>query len=127
MIDSWRDGPHGPLLDRLFWESAYTRLAFLKPEALRDEVEDQFTDIHYRWRALPTLTREIAENAEGLADMSEADFERFAVLQQEVASVGLKQDTDDAAMRDAKQRFQDTLARLKKEPLSKGRRRGSGR
>jgi len=127
LIASLRDGPHGPLLDRLFWESAYTRLAFLKPEALRDEVEDQFTDILYRWRALPTLTREIAENAEGLADMSEADFERFAVLQQEVASVGLKQDTDDAAMRDAKQRFQDTLARLKKAPLSKGRRRESGR
>ncbi|ODR98048.1 hypothetical protein AUC68_11135 [Methyloceanibacter methanicus] len=125
LITTLRDGPHGPLLDRLFWESAYSRMAFLKPEAPREEVEDQFTEILYRWRALPTLTREIAENAESLADMSEAEFERFAVLQQEVASVGLKQDTDDAAMRDAKQRFEDTLARLKKSPLSKGRRRES--
>ncbi len=59
--------------------------------------------------------------------MSEAEFERFAALQQEVASVGLQHETDDAPMRDAKQRLQDTLARLKNEPPARGRRRENRR
>ncbi len=98
-------------------ESLFTRL--LRPEAPRDEVIDQFTDVIYRWRAL-TLTREIAESAESIAEMSEAEFERFAALQQEVASVGLQHETDDAPMRDAKQRLslRTALARLKNEPPS---------
>lgn len=127
LLGDLREGPHGPLLDRLFWESPFTRLAFLRPEAPRDEVIDQFTDVIYRWRALPTLTREIAESAESIAEMSEAEFERFAALQQEVAGVGLQHETDDAPMRDAKQRLQDTLARLKNEPPSRGRRRENRR
>lgn len=122
LIEGLRDGPHGPVLDRLFWESHHARHAFLKPEMPRDEVTEQFTDMLYRARALPTLTREIVESADAIAEMSEAEYDRFAALQQEVASVGLKQDTDDAAMRDAKQRFQDTLARLKKSPIARGRR-----
>ncbi len=123
LIAKLRDGPDGDLLDRLLLQSHHARHAFLKPEMPRDEVEEQFADMLYRWRALPTLTREIAESAEAIAEMSEAEFERFAALQQEVASVGLKQDTDDTAMRDAKQRFHDTLARLKSAPPAKGRRR----
>ena len=123
LIAALRDGEQAALLDRLFSESPFARLAFLRSETPREDVEAQFTDLIYRWRALPTLTREIAENAEDLAEMTEAEFERFATLQQEVASVGLKHETDDAAMRDANQRFQDVLARLKKEPLSRGRRR----
>jgi len=123
LIAKLRDGPDGTLLDRLFLESHHARHAFLKPHMPRNEVEEQFAEMLYRWRALPTLTREIAESAEAIADMSEAEFERFAALQQEVASVGLKQDTDDTAMRDARQRFQDTLARLKSAPPAKGRRR----
>lgn len=127
LLEALREGPHGPLLDRLFRESPFTRLAFLRSDAPRDEVIDQFTDVIYRWRALPTLTREIAESAESIAEMSEAEFERFAALQQEVASVGLRHETDDAPMRDAKQRLQETLARLKNEPPSRGRRRENRR
>ncbi|MEM7191562.1 MAG: DNA primase [Pseudomonadota bacterium] len=120
LIATLREGPNGAQLDHLFWESPYVRCAFLNPETPRDEVENFFTDILYRWRALPALTREIAESAEAIADMSEAEFERFAALQQEVASTGLKHESDDTAMRDSKQRFEDMLARLKKRPLSKG-------
>ena len=76
----------------------------------------------YRWRALPTLNRELDESATDLADMSEAEFERFAALQQQVASIGQHHEADDAGERDANKRFQEMLARLKREPLSKGRR-----
>ena len=44
---------------------------------------------------------------------SEAEFERFAVLQQQVASVGSQHDGDDAGDREAKKRFEETVARLK--------------
>ncbi|MEM8644348.1 MAG: DNA primase [Pseudomonadota bacterium] len=123
LIAALRDGPHGALLDRLLSESHHVRHTFLKAETPREEVEEYFADMLYRWRALPTLTREIAESADAIANMTEAEFERFAALQQEVASVGLRTDTYDAAMRDSKKRYEDTLARLKKKPLSKGRRR----
>ncbi|MGD8529160.1 MAG: DNA primase [Methyloceanibacter sp.] len=123
LIVKLHDGPHGALLDKLLLESHHARHAFLKPEMQRDEVADQFADMLYRWRALPALTREITENAESIAEMSEDEYERFAALQREVASVGVQQDTDDATMRDATQRFQETLARLKKKPPAKGRRR----
>ena len=45
--------------------------------------------------------------------MTEAEFERFAVLQQQVASVGSQHAGDDAGDRDAAKRFQETVARLK--------------
>jgi DNA primase len=85
-------------------------------------VEAQFTDVIYRWRALPTLNREIEESALDLAETSEDDFERFVALQQQVASIGQHHEADDAGERDANKRFQDMLARLKREPLTKGRR-----
>ena len=122
LIAKLRDGPHGKLLERLYWDSPFKRVAFLQPETPQAEVETQFADVIYRWRALPTLNREIAESADHLAEMSEAEYERFATLQQEVASVGLHHEADDAGERDANKRFQEMLARLKKEPLSKGRR-----
>ena len=117
-----RDGPHAKLIERLFWESPFQRLAFLQPDTPQADVEAQFTDVIYRWRALPTLNREIAESAEHLAEMSEAEFERFVTLQQEVASIGLHHEADDAGERDANKRFEEMLARLKREPLAKGRR-----
>ena len=122
LIAKLRDGPHGKLLERLFWESPFKRVAFLQPETPQADVEAQFADVIYRWRALPTLNREIEESADHLSEMSEADYERFATLQQEVASVGLHHEADDAGERDASKRFQEMLARLKKEPLSRGRR-----
>jgi DNA primase len=117
-----REGPHAKLLECLFWYSPYMRVAFLQPGVPEKEVQAQFADVLYRWRALPTLTREIEESATHLAEMSDEEFERFATLQQEVASVGLHHDSDDAGERDANKRFQEMLARLKKEPLTKGRR-----
>lgn len=122
LVEKLLQGPHAKLLERLFRESPFTRIAFLQPETPAAEVETQFADVIYRWRALPTLNREITEGAEHLSEGSEDEFQRFATLQQEVASVGLHHEADDAGERDANKRFQDMLARLKKEPLSKGRR-----
>jgi DNA primase len=122
LIAKLRDGPHAKLLERLYWDSPFKRVAFLQPETPQADVETQFADVIYRWRALPTLNREIAESADHLSEGSEDEFERFATLQQEVASVGLQHEGDDAGERDANKRFQEMLARLKKEPLSKGRR-----
>jgi DNA primase len=122
LIAQLRDGPHAKVLERLFWESPFKRVAFLQPETPQADVEAQFTDVLYRWRALPTLNREIAESANHLAEMSDAEYERFTTLQQEVASIGQHHEADDAGEGEANKRFQEMLARLKKEPLSKGRR-----
>jgi DNA primase len=116
------EGPHAKLLERLFRDSPFKRVAFLQPEAPAADVEAQFADVIYRWRALPTLSRELAESADHLAEMSEAEYERFIALQQQVAGVGLHHEADDAGERDANKRFQEMLARLKREPLAKGRR-----
>ncbi|MGH6736647.1 MAG: DNA primase [Methyloceanibacter sp.] len=116
------EGRHGALFERLMRESPYARVAFLQPETPSDQVEAQFADVIYRWRALPTLNKELAESADQLADMSEAEFERFAALQQQVASVGQHHEADDAGERDANKRFAETVARLKAEHLKRGRR-----
>jgi DNA primase len=113
---------HAKLLDRLCKESPFRRLAFLQPDSPPPEVEAQFADLIYRFRALPSLGRELAEGADRLADMSEAEFERFAALQQQVASVGLHHKADDAGERDAAKRFEETVARLKQENAQRGRR-----
>jgi DNA primase len=122
LITVLQEGPHGKLLERLYRESPFMRVAFLQPETKPAEVETQFADVIYRWRALPTLNRELAESALDLAETSEDDFERFVALQQQVASIGQHHEADDAGERDANKRFQDMLARLKREPLTKGRR-----
>jgi hypothetical protein len=75
----------------------------------------------YRFRALPSLSRELAEGADRLADVSEAEFERFAKLQQQIASVGLRHAADDAGEREAAKRFQETVARLRQEHFSSAR------
>ncbi|MGH6866290.1 MAG: DNA primase [Methyloceanibacter sp.] len=115
-------GPQAELLDRLSRESPFKRVAFLQPESPPGETESQFADLLYRWRALPTLTRELQDGADHLAEMSEAEFERFAALQQQVASVGQQHDGDDAGERDAAKRFEETVARLRQGPLQRGRR-----
>ena len=122
LMERLRDGPQGKLLERLFWDSPYTRVAFLQPETPEATVAAQFADVLYRWRALPTLNQEIEESAHSLAEMSEAEFDRFATLQQELASVGLKHEADDAGEREAGKRFEEMLARLKKRPPARGRR-----
>ena len=122
LVEKLLQGPHAKLLERLFRDSPFKRIAFLQPETKQSDVTEQFADVIYRWRALPTLNRELSESATDLADVSEAEFERFATLQQQVASIGQHHEADDAGERDAAKRFQDMLARLKREPLSKGRR-----
>jgi len=115
----------GELLAELSRESAFKRVAFLNPESPQGEVEEHFADLIYRFRALPSLTRELQEGADHLADVTEAEFERFAQLQQQVASVGSQHAADDAGDRDATKRFQETVARLKQEHASAQRGRRS--
>jgi len=122
LIAVLQESPHAKLLERLFRESPFMRVAFLQPETKPADVEAQFADVIYRWRALPTLNRELEESALDLAETSEDDFERFVALQQQVASIGQHHEADDAGERDANKRFAETVARLKREPLTKGRR-----
>ncbi len=103
----------GKFYGELTRDSAFTRLAFLDPACPKPEVEAQFGDLIYRFRALPSLTRELAQGADRLADASEAEFERFAALQQQVAGIGNQHAADDAGDRDAAKRFEETIARLK--------------
>jgi len=113
---------HGKFFAQLLRGSAFKRVAFLDPACPRQEVQERFADLIYRFRALPSLTRELEQGADRLADMSEAEFERFAELQQEVASVGSQHAADDAGDREASKRFEETIARLKGANI--GARRG---
>src|SRR5581483_5630998 len=74
--------PHAKLLARISRESAFKRIAFIQPEREAEEVQAQFADLIYRFRALPALSKELAEGADHLAEVSDAEFERFAALQQ---------------------------------------------
>jgi DNA primase len=118
LADMLRASSHAKLFERISRESVFARVGFLRAETPPAEVEEQFADLIYRFRALPSLNRELEESAERLADMSEAEFERFAALQQQVASVGTHHSLDDAGDRDAAKRFQETVARLKHEHVS---------
>ena len=113
---------YGKLFTQLSRDSAFKRVAFLSPDFAEADVEEQFADLIYRFRALPNLNRELQESADRLAEVTEAEFERFAQLQQQVASVGSQHAADDAGDRDAAQRFHETVARLKGERLERGRR-----
>ncbi|HET9934958.1 MAG TPA: DNA primase [Methyloceanibacter sp.] len=104
---------HGKFFAELLRDSAFKRVGFLDPESPKDEVEAQFADLIYRFRALPNLTRELAQGADRLAEASEAEFERFAALQQQVAGIGNQHAADDAGDRDAAKRFEETIVRLK--------------
>jgi DNA primase len=115
LLDALNAGPHAKLFARLSRESAFRRIAFLKPETERAEVEAQFADLIYRFRALPALSKELAEGADHLAELSEAEFERFAALQQQVASVGNQHAADDAGDRDAAEKFKEKIAQVMRE------------
>ncbi len=106
---------HGELLDRLAHNSAFKRLAFLQPETPREEVEEPFADLLYRWRALPALEREVWDAAPDLAGLSEAEFEHFAELQQQVANAGSRHAADDAGDREAEERFKAKIAEVLRE------------
>jgi DNA primase len=115
LLDVLEASPHAKLLARLARESAFKRIAFLQPETPREDVEAQFADLIFRFRALPALSKELEEGADHLADLSEAEFERFATLQQQVASVGNQHAGDDAGDRDAGERFKDKIAEVLRE------------
>jgi DNA primase len=115
LLDALNASPHAKLFARLSRESAFKRIAFLRPETERADVEAQFADLIYRFRALPALSKELAEGAEHLAELSEAEFERFAALQQQVASVGNQHASDDAGDRDAAERFKEKIAQVMRE------------
>jgi DNA primase len=106
---------HAKLFARLSRESAFKRIAFLQPGTERADVEAQFADLIYRFRALPALSKELAEGADHLAELSEAEFERFATLQQQVAGVGNQHTADDAGDRDAAERFKEKIAQVMRE------------
>ena len=115
LAEALQASSHDRLFAKLSRESAFKRIAFLQPSAPREEVEEQFADLIYRFRALPALSRELQEGADHLSDLSEAEFERFATLQQEVASVGSQHAADDAGDRDASDRLKDKIAQVMRE------------
>ena len=118
--------PHAKLVEKLSTDSAFMRLSFLQPDTPRPEIEEAFSDLLYRWNALPTLQREIEEMADQLSEASEAEFEQFAVLQQQLANNGVRH-TDDADDGEYARRFQETIARLKAENIGGHRGRRSQR
>ncbi len=107
--------PHAKLLARISRESAFKRIAFIQPEREAEEVQAQFADLIYRFRALPALSKELAEGADHLAEVSDAEFERFAALQQQVAGIGNHHPADDAGDRDAAERFREKVAEVMRE------------
>jgi DNA primase len=115
LLEVLKASPHAKLLARLSRESAFKRIAFLQPETPLEDVEVQFADLIFRFRALPALSKELEEGADHLADLSEAEFERFATLQQQVASVGNQHPGDDAGDRDAGEKFKEKIAQVLRE------------
>ena len=124
LIEAVEASSHGKLLAKLARESAFARLAFLQPESPEAEVEEHFADLIFRWRALPSLNRELQEGAELLSDGSDAEFEQFAELQQQVASAGSQHASDDAGDREFGEKFKEKIAQVTRDKGSwqKGRR-----
>jgi len=124
LSETLRGSRHGKLLDRLERASAFKRLAFLQRDAEQALVEEQFVELLFRWKSLPALRREIDDIALALSDGTAAEFEQFALLQQQVASAGAQHLKDDAGDQKSAKRFEETIARLKAERMSypRGRR-----
>ncbi|MGV1014189.1 MAG: DNA primase [Methyloceanibacter sp.] len=115
LTEQLRQSPHAKLLDRLLRESPFTRVAFLQPSSPRAEVEEQFADLLYRFRALPSLSKELLDGADRLADLSDAEFERFATLQQEVARAASTHIAEDAGDQVFSDRFNQKIAEVMHE------------
>ena len=111
LAETFRAGSHGKLLARLDQASAFKRLAFLQADAEPTLVEEQFVELLFRWKSLPALRREIDDIALALADVTPAEFEQFALLQQEVAREGVHHKDDFTPERESQKRFQETIAR----------------
>jgi DNA primase len=88
---------------------------FVQPAAPPAEVEEQFSDLIFRFRALPALSRELAEGADQLSDLSEAEFERFAQLQRQVASAVSRDVAEDSGDQAFSDRFAKKIAEVMRE------------
>jgi DNA primase len=119
-----RGSSHARLFDMLERSSAFKRIAFLQHDTPMAEVEEHFSELLYRWTTLKSLDKEVQDQALDVADLSEADYEQFVQLQQQVANAGLRHAADDAGDRESAKRFQETIARLKGENIGdqRGRR-----
>lgn len=122
-----RTGGQGRLFDALDRSSAFKRVAFLQPDIPPGEVEEHFAELLYRWTTLKSLDAEVQEQALDLADVTDAEYEQFVLLQQQVANAGLRHASDDAGERDSTRRFEETIARLKAERIGERRGRRSDR
>ena len=87
------------------------------------EVEEQFAELHLPLDHAQILDKEVQDAALDLANVSEAEYEQFVLMQQQVANAGLRHASDDAGERDSARRFHETIARLKSENI--GRHRGA--
>ena len=124
LAELMRAGSHAKLFDTLSRSSAFIRIAFLQPQTPAAEVEEHFAELLFRWTTLKSLDKEVQDAALDLSDLSEADYEQFTRVQQQVADAGLRHAADDAGDRDSAKRFQETIARLKGENIAgqRGRR-----
>jgi DNA primase len=106
---------HGKLFAELMRESAFKRVTFVQPGSEKTEVEQQFADLIYRFRALPALEREVQDSADELAEVSEAEFEHFSALQQQVAKAMSTDVPEDAGDRIFHDRFAEKVAQVRRE------------
>jgi DNA primase len=119
-----QQGSQAKLFDTLERSSAFRRITFLQPKTPAAEVEEHFRELLFRWTTLQSLDQEVQEQALDLSDLSEADYEQFTQLQQQVANAGLRHAAADVDDRESAMRFQETIARLKSENIGvkRGRR-----
>ncbi len=112
------ESPHAMLFTRLATESAFARVHFVQADAPASDVEEQFADLIFRFRALPSLSKELAEGADRLSDLSDAEFERFAALQRQVASAVSRDVAEDAGDQAFHDRFAKKIAEVVREKRS---------
>jgi len=113
-----RQSPEARLFETLDRSSAFKRIAFLQPETPTAEVSSHFAELLFRWTTLKSLDREVQDAALDLADVTDAEYEHFTLMQQQVANAGLRHAADDAGDRDSAKRFHDTIARLRAENIA---------
>jgi DNA primase len=111
-------GPEGRLFAKLSRESAFKRVTFVQPGTPKPEVAEHFAELVYRFRALPTLEQEVQDVADELSDASEAEFEQFSVLQQQVAKALSTEIAEDAGDRVFHDRFAEKVAQVTREKAS---------
>ncbi|MGB6906194.1 MAG: DNA primase [Methyloceanibacter sp.] len=118
LAELMHESGQGRLFETLDRSSAFKRVAFLQPETPEAEVEEQFGELLFRWTTLKSLDKEVQEAALDLSDLTETEYDQFALLQQQVANAGLRHASDDAGDRESSKKFLETIARLKGENIA---------